>query len=72
MIFWVISSTLFWAAYVIMVGIMVGRVQLPLLVATVQFMVSGLLGLVMGGLVEGPDLARFFEAAWGILYIGFF
>jgi len=69
---WVISSTVFWACHVIMVGIMATRTQAPLVVATVQFLVSGIVGLSLGWLYEGPGLAQIVGAGWGICYIGVF
>jgi drug/metabolite transporter (DMT)-like permease len=69
---WVISSTIFWACHVIMVGIMATRTQAPLVVAMIQFLVSGLVGLVVGWAGEGPSWAQIVGAGWGICYIGFF
>jgi len=69
---WVISSTLFWASHVIIVGIMASRTQAPLVVATVQFFVCGILGLLLGWPMEAPSLSHFVGAGWGICYIGFF
>lgn len=69
---WVISSTLFWATHVILVGIMATRTQAPLVVATFQFLVCGILGLVFGGIFEPVDLLQVRAAVWGILYIGLF
>lgn len=69
---WVISSTLFWAGHVMLVGIMAGRTQAPLVVAAGQFLVCGLGGLLLGYVVEGPQAADFAGALWGILYMGIF
>ena len=69
---WVISSTLFWAVHVILVGIMASRTRAPLVVATSQFLVCGLTGLVVGNLVEQPTLADFIGAFYGICYVGVF
>jgi drug/metabolite transporter (DMT)-like permease len=69
---WVLSSTLFWASHVIIVGIMASRTQAPLVVATSQFFVCGILGLLLGWQVEGPTLNQFTGAWWGICYIGVF
>ena len=69
---WVISSTLFWAGHVMLVGIMAGRTQAPLVVAAGQFLVCGLGGLLLGYAVEGPQAADFAGALWGILYMGIF
>lgn len=69
---WVLSSTLFWAVHVILVGIMAWRTRAPLVVATTQFLVCGLTGLVVGILVEQPTLADFLGALYGICYVGVF
>lgn len=69
---WVIASTIFWACHVILVGIMVSRTKAPLVVATSQFLVCGILGLTVGSIFETTDLAQVTAAAWGILYIGLF
>lgn len=69
---WVISSTLFWATHVLLVGIMASRTGAPLVVAAGQFLVCGLGGLVLGMVTEAPTLSQFTGAAWGILYVGIF
>lgn len=69
---WVISSTLFWAVHVILVGIMASRTRAPLVVATAQFLVCGLTGLVAGVLVEQPTVTDFLGAFYGICYVGVF
>lgn len=69
---WVISSTLFWATHVMLVGAMASRTRAPLVVAAGQFLVCGIGGLAMGILVEGPTPAHFSGALWGILYVGIF
>ncbi len=69
---WVIASTIFWAGHVMLVGIMAGRTQAPLVVAAGQFLVCGLGGLLLGFVVEGPQAADFAGAVWGILYMGIF
>lgn len=69
---WVISSTIFWAAHVMLVGIMASRTRAPLVVAAGQFLVCGCGGLVLGYLVESPSIAQIAGAAWGILYVGIF
>lgn len=70
--FWVISSTLFWATHVLLVGYIASRTRAPLVVATFQFFVCGILGMIAGVAVEGPQLADFTGAKWGILYVGIF
>ncbi len=69
---WVISSTVFWATHVLLVGIYASRTRAPLVVAGVQFMVSGCVGLLLGGIIESPSLAQIIGAGWGICYIGIF
>ncbi len=69
---WVISSTVFWATHVTLVGIMATKTRAPLVVAGTQFAVCGVLGLVLGGFVESPTIAQLVGAGWGICYIGFF
>jgi len=69
---WIISSTLFWAIHVILVGILASRTQAPLVVAAGQFLVCGCAGLLLGYLVESPSLAQLVGAAWGIAYVGIF
>jgi len=70
--FWVIGSTLFWAAHVILVGYVASRTRAPLVVAGCQFLVCGLLGLSLGAAVEEPRLADFHSALFGIGYVGIF
>lgn len=69
---WVISSTIFWASHVTIVGIMASRTQAPLVVAAVQFVVCGVCGLALGFIFESPDVSKIIGAAWGICYIGIF
>lgn len=70
--FWVISSTLFWATHVLLVGYIASRTRAPLVVATFQFFVCGFLGLIFGAVVEQPGLAEFKSALFGIGYVGVF
>lgn len=70
--FWVISSTLFWAAHVLLVGFVASRTRAPLVVAVSQFFVCGLLGLILGAVIEQPRAADFHSALFGIAYVGFF
>ena len=69
---WVISSTLFWATHVMLVGIFATRTRAPLVVAAFQFLVCGLVGLCLGLFFEQPDFSQIVGAAWGICYIGIF
>lgn len=69
---WVISSTLFWAGHVLLVGYIASRTRAPLVVATTQFFVCGLIGLVLGMVVEKPGMSDFYGALFGIGYVGVF
>ncbi len=69
---WVISSTIFWAVHVMLVGALASKTRAPLVVAAAQFTVCGLTGLVLGYLVESPVMADFMGAIWGICYMGVF
>ncbi|TKB25078.1 DMT family transporter [Desulfopila sp. IMCC35006] len=69
---WVISSTIFWAIHVTLVGIFASRTQAPLVVAVVQFLISGCIGCILGYIVDSPSLAQIIGAGWGICYIGIF
>lgn len=69
---WVIASTFFWAGHVLMVGYMAMRTKAPLVVACGQFFISGVLGLVLGFIVESPDMSQFASAMYGVLYMGVF
>ncbi|WP_163337385.1 DMT family transporter [Desulfopila sp. IMCC35008] len=69
---WVIGSTLFWAGHVLLVGYIASRTRAPLVVATFQFFVCGLLGLGLGLFIENPSIADFGGALFGIGYVGVF
>ncbi len=69
---WVISSALFWAVHVILVGAMASKTRAPLVVAVVQFTVCGIFGLILGYIVESPLAADFIGAVLGICYVGVF
>lgn len=69
---WVISSTIFWATHVMLVGILASRTRAPLVVAAVQFLVCGCIGFILGFIVESPSFTQIIGAAWGICYIGIF
>jgi len=70
--YWVLTSTLFWASHVLLVGYIVSRTRAPLVVATTQFFVCGFIGLVVGAFIEQPGLADFTSALFGIGYVGIF
>jgi drug/metabolite transporter (DMT)-like permease len=67
---WVIASALFWAIHVLMVGYVVVRTQAPLVLAAAQFFVVGTLGMLVGVILEAPQIAHFTSAIYGILYAG--
>jgi len=67
---WVISSALFWAIHVLLVGAMATRTQAPLVVAAVQFFVCAAAGLIAAIVIERPSLANFEGAYFGIFYGG--
>ncbi len=67
---WVIASTIFWASHVLLIGYVATRTKAPLVVASYQFLVCGVLGLVLGPVVESPSLVDFKEALGGIAYVG--
>jgi len=67
---WVIGSSLFWALHVILVGTMASRTKAPLVVASGQFLVCGVVGTIFGLLVEKPVMADFSGAWFGIFYAG--
>ena len=69
---WVISSTMFWATHVTLVGTMASRTGAPLTVAAGQFLVCGLSGVILGFFVESPTIPHIISAVWGILYVGIF
>jgi len=69
---WVISSTIFWAVHVMLVGILASRTRAPLVVAAVQFAVCGGIGLILGYFIENPVAVDYFSAMFGICYVGVF
>lgn len=68
--FWVIASTLFWAAHVLWVGRVAARKGNPIFVAFAQFIVCGLLSTLAGLLLETTTLAGLWNAMPAILYGG--
>ncbi|GAB6190648.1 DMT family transporter [Desulfocastanea catecholica] len=69
---WIISSTIFWATHVMLVGILASQTRAPLVVASAQFLVSGCLGLLLGFFIESPSVGQIAGAGWGICYVGIF
>ena len=67
---WVIGSSFFWAAHVLLVGRMATRTKAPLVVACGQFIVCGFCGILMGVIIEQPVWSDFSGALFGILYAG--
>jgi drug/metabolite transporter (DMT)-like permease len=68
--FWVIGSTLFWAAHVLWVGRVAARKSNPICVAFAQFVVCGLLSTLAGLLLETTTLTGLWHAMPAILYGG--
>lgn len=68
--FWVIASTLFWAAHVLWVGRVATRKGNPICVALAQFLVCGLLSTLAGLLLETTTLTGLWNAMPAILYGG--
>ncbi|WP_417805947.1 DMT family transporter [Thalassospira lucentensis] len=68
--FWVMSSALFWATQVVMIGVMVSRTNAPALVSTTQFVIAGILAMVMGAMTETFSFANIYNAGFEILYAG--
>ena len=68
--FWVIASTVFWAAHILYVGKVANRKAAPLLVATLQFVVCGLMGILAGAYYEEVSWTALLEAAVPVAYAG--
>ncbi|MCF8479653.1 MAG: DMT family transporter [Rhodospirillum sp.] len=68
---WVLSGTLFWAAHVTVVGIVVGRARRPLSLAFGQFVACGILGLGGAALFESIRWESLMASAPEIAYAGF-
>ncbi|WP_413207608.1 DMT family transporter [Rhodospirillum sp. A1_3_36] len=67
---WVLSSVLFWAGHVTLVGIVVGRTQRPLSLAFGQFLACGVLGLGGAVLFETIRWESLLASAPEIAYAG--
>ena len=67
---WVIASAFFWTTHLLLIGTMVTRTRAPLVVATTQFGVCAICGMIFGVIVEHPVPADFSGALFGILYAG--
>lgn len=68
--FWVMGSALFWAAQVVLIGVMVTRTNAPALVACAQFLITGILGTAMGAMTETFSVTDIYNAGFEILYAG--
>lgn len=68
--YWVIASTLFWSAHVFWVGRVAAHRGAPIMVAVTQFVVSGVLSMLVALAIEDIELAGLVEAAPAILYGG--
>jgi drug/metabolite transporter (DMT)-like permease len=68
---WVLSSVLFWAGHVTLVGIVVGRTQRPLSLAFGQFVACGVLGVGGAALFETIRWESLLASAPEIAYAGF-
>lgn len=67
---WVLAGALFWALHVTLVGIFVTRSGRPLTLASTQFAVAGLCGVVAAGIAESTSVAALSGALTEILYAG--
>ena len=66
----VVCGSLFWALHVTLIGLVAVRSRRPLQIATIQFAVCGICGLVLGIAMERPDMAALAGAMPEILYAG--
>ena len=68
--FWVLASTIFWAAHVLFVGRVAAEKGAPITVAVTQFVVCGVLSLLWVSVAEPLSFAQIEAASWAILYAG--
>lgn len=68
--FWVLASTLFWAAHVLYVGRVAAQKGAPILVACAQFVTCGVLSLLWGGISEPFNAEGIASGLPAILYGG--
>ena len=68
--YWMIIAAVFWALQIIAVGFVVRTSKAPLLLAAVQFIVCGLLGVLSGFIFETFSFANIMNAGFEILYAG--
>lgn len=68
--FWILASTIFWAAHVLFVGRVAAEKGAPITVAITQFVVCGVLSLCWVGIAEPLSFSQIQAASWSILYAG--
>jgi drug/metabolite transporter (DMT)-like permease len=68
--YWVLASTIFWAAHVVGLGQWAQKYPAPLQLAAVQFLVCALLSGVFASTIETPQLASLALALPAIAYAG--
>jgi drug/metabolite transporter (DMT)-like permease len=68
--FWIIASTLFWAAHVLYVGRVAAHKGAPIEVALVQFVVCGVLSCIFAAGLETNTLDGLVQGLPAILYAG--
>ena len=68
--YWVIASTVFWAAHVLWVGRVAARKGVPVMVAVTQFVVCGVLSMLVALFTEEIALDGIVAAMPAILYGG--
>lgn len=64
------GGALFWALQVITIGYVVMRTHAPLMVATVQFGVSSIAGLILMVIFENPSIDNVIQAGPALLFAG--
>lgn len=69
--YWVIVSTLFWAAHILYVAPVADRKAAPLFVASLQFLSCGILGCAFGLVSEDFHLDKLIDVAGSVAYAGF-
>lgn len=68
--FWILASTIFWAAHVLFVGRVAAEKGAAITVALTQFVVCGVLSLSWALIAEPVSLAQLEAASLSILYAG--
>lgn len=68
--FWILASTIFWAAHVLFVGRVAAEKGAPITVAITQFIVCGVLSLLWAAIAEPVSLAQLQAASLSIIYAG--